>query len=98
MKKPGFQQLLKEFDPQYVLPLRKYFSNTAISTLHAKTREMVVSEVGHAQHFAATTDSGLVPPLSHTLATQSTFIDLFNTGTFSCIEIFWIRIYRISEK
>ena len=56
VEKPGFQQLLKEFDPQYVLPLRKYFSNTAIPTLHAKTREKVVSEVGHAQDFAATTD------------------------------------------
>ena len=56
VEKPGFQQLLKEFDPQYVLPSRKYFSNTAIPTLYAKTREKVVSEVGHAQHFAATTD------------------------------------------
>ena len=56
VEKPGFQQLLKEFDPQYVLPSRKYFSNTAIPTLYAKTCEKVVSEVGHAQHFAATTD------------------------------------------
>ena len=32
VEKPGFQQLLKEFDPQYVLPLRKYFSDTAIPT------------------------------------------------------------------
>ena len=56
VEKPGFQQLLKEFDQQYVLPSRKYFSNTAIPTLYAKTCEKVVSEVGHAQHFAATTD------------------------------------------
>ena len=52
VEKPGFQQLLKEFDPQYVLPSHKYFSNTAIPTLYAKTHEKVVSEV----HFAATTD------------------------------------------
>ena len=53
VEKPGFQQLLKEFDPQYVLPSCKYFSNTAIPTLKG---EKVVSEVDHAQHFAATTD------------------------------------------
>ena len=56
VEKPGFQQLLKEFDPLYVLPSRKYFSNTAIPALYAKTREKVVSEVGQAQFFSATTD------------------------------------------
>ena len=55
VEKPRFQQLLKEFNLQYALPLHKYFSNTAIPTLYAKTCEKVVYEIGQAQCFFATT-------------------------------------------
>ena len=69
VEKPGFQQLLKEFDPQYVLPSLKYFSKIAIPTLYAKTCEKVVSEIGRVQFFSATTDlwssSGMTPYMSH---------------------------------
>jgi len=37
VKKEGFRQLLHSFDPQYELPSRKYFSNTTIPKLYAKT-------------------------------------------------------------
>ena len=56
VEKPGFRELLKAFDPQYELPSRKYFSNTAIPSLYTQTREKVMHEMSHAQYFAATTD------------------------------------------
>ena len=37
VEKPGFVNLLKQFDPQYELPSRKYFSKTAIPKLYEST-------------------------------------------------------------
>ena len=37
VEKPGFRELLKAFDPQYELPSRKYFSNSAIPSLYTQT-------------------------------------------------------------
>ena len=61
VEKPGFQQLLKEFDPKYVLLSCEYFSKTAIPTLCL--RWAMLSTLLQQQ------TSGLVPPLRHTLAT-----------------------------
>ena len=59
VKKEGFKVLLEWFDSKYELPSRKYFSQTALPALYAKTREAVnkeLEEVKEAGYFAATTD------------------------------------------
>ena len=52
----GFQRLLKAIDPQYQLPSRKYFTNTAIPALYASTQEKVSNSISGTKYFAATTD------------------------------------------
>ena len=37
IEKEGFANLLKQIDPQYELPSRKYFSKTAIPKLYEST-------------------------------------------------------------
>ena len=39
VEKPGFVSLLKQFNPQYELPNRKYFSKPVIPKLYESTRE-----------------------------------------------------------
>ena len=56
VEKPGFQRMLRRFDPQYQLPSRKYFSETAIPKLYNLEKERVVAELSLAKSFAATTD------------------------------------------
>ena len=56
VEKEGFQKLVRTFDSQYHLPNRKYFSNTAIPTLYASTRDKVSDSISIAKHYAATTD------------------------------------------
>ena len=59
VEKEGFKALLERFDSKYELPSQKYFSQTALPALYAKTREAVnkeLEEVKEAGYFAATTD------------------------------------------
>ena len=53
VEKEGFANLLKQFDPQYELPSRKYFSKTAIPKLYESTRESVLRNI---KNLSATTD------------------------------------------
>lgn len=54
-KKP-FHQMVKTLDPQYELPGRKYFSQTAIPDLYRQVHEEVKASVAGASHYALTTD------------------------------------------
>ena len=56
VEKPGFRDMLKKFDPQYEVPSRKYFSETAIPKLYNDERERVVKELESVKYYAATTD------------------------------------------
>ena len=59
VEKEGFKALLKSFDSKYEVPSRKYFSQTALPALYAKTREAVSNELDEVRsggYFAATTD------------------------------------------
>lgn len=56
VEKPGLRKMLQVFDPQYDLPGRKYFSQTAIPLLYDSLREKIVSELREIDHFAATAD------------------------------------------
>ena len=56
VEKEGFTTLLKQFDPQYELPSRKYFSKIAIPKLYESTRESVLHTITNIQYFSATTD------------------------------------------
>ena len=58
LEKQGFKALLKSFDSKYEAPSQKYFSQTALPALYAKTRDEVSSELEEVRgaYFAATTD------------------------------------------
>ena len=56
VEKPGFASLLKQFDPQYELPHRKYFSKTVIPKLYESTRESVLHSIKNITFYSATTD------------------------------------------
>ena len=56
VEKEGFANLLKQFDPQYKLPSRKYFSKTAIPKLYDSTRESVLHNIKNLKFYSATTD------------------------------------------
>lgn len=56
VEKEGFANLLKQFDPQYELPSRKYFSKTAIPKLYESTRESVLQNIRNLTFYSATTD------------------------------------------
>jgi len=45
VEKPGFINLLKQFDPQYKLPGRKYFTKTVIPQLYERTRQSVLHDI-----------------------------------------------------
>ena len=42
IEKEGFANLLKQFDPQYELSSRKYFSKAVFPKLYESTRESVL--------------------------------------------------------
>ena len=71
VEKPAFRGMLKEFDSQYELPSRSYFSRTAIPTLYEETRSSVAAEVQEIEFFSATTDlwssKTMQPYLSYTI-------------------------------
>ena len=56
VEKPGFKQMIKKLDPKYVIPGRKYFSQTEIPMLYTSTMESVKQDLKQAEYFAATTD------------------------------------------
>jgi len=56
VEKPGFINLLKQFDPQYELPGRKYFTKTALPQLYERTRQSVVHDIKNIEFYSATTD------------------------------------------
>lgn len=55
-EKEGFANLLKQFDPQYKLPSRKYFSKTVIPKLCDSTRKSVLHHIKNLKFYSATTD------------------------------------------
>ena len=65
VEKPGFRQMLAQFDRRYELPSRKYFSQVAIPALYAKVRDKVDNELLGLKYYSATTDlwssKGLLP-------------------------------------
>ena len=48
--------MIKKLDPKYVIPRRKYFSQTEIPMLYTSTMESVKQDLKQAEYFAATTD------------------------------------------
>lgn len=56
VEKPGFIHLLKVFDPRYVLPSRKYFSDVALPQLYNSTRQRIATELDGVSFYSATTD------------------------------------------
>ena len=56
VEKVGFRKMLHVFDPQYELPGRKYFSQTAVPALYTSMREKIVNELAPIQHFSSTAD------------------------------------------
>ena len=56
IEKEGFRKLLYNFDPQYELPSRKYFSKIAIPNLYSQTQDKVAAEIKDIEYFSATAD------------------------------------------
>ena len=56
IEKEGFANLLKQFDLQYELPSRKYFSKTVFPKLYESTRESVLQSIKNLKFYSATTD------------------------------------------
>ena len=71
VEKSGFQQLLKDFDPRYQLPSRKYFSQQAIPKLYNETKESILQQLRSAEFFSATSDmwssNTMEPYISYTV-------------------------------
>ena len=65
VEKPGFRQMLTQFNSRYELPSWKYFSQVTIPALYAKVRDNVENEVKGIKYYSATTDlwssKGLLP-------------------------------------
>ena len=57
VEKPGFTNLLRQFDPQYELPGRKYFTKTALPQLYERTRPSVLYDISSIDFYSATTDT-----------------------------------------
>ncbi len=56
VEKDGFRRMIKTLDPRYVIPSRKYFSQTAIPNLYQQHRAKLEVDLATVPHFAATTD------------------------------------------
>jgi len=53
----GFKGIVRELEPKYVLPSRKYFSTKVIPEMYESTRARVQSEVDHAKSVCLTADT-----------------------------------------
>ncbi len=56
VEKPAFKAMLQTFDKQYVLPDRKYFSQTAIPEKYLSVKDGIIRELKDVDHFSVTTD------------------------------------------
>ncbi len=56
VEKPAFKAMLQIFDKQYVLPDRKYFSQTAIPEKYLSVKDSIIRELKDVDHFSVTTD------------------------------------------
>ena len=54
VEKPGFRRMVRTFDPQFELPSRKHFSNTAIPNMYEETRGIVARELQEVEYFSGT--------------------------------------------
>ncbi|XP_069800972.1 E3 SUMO-protein ligase ZBED1-like [Dendropsophus ebraccatus] len=52
----GFKRLMKTIDRRYIVPSRKYFSQTAIPNMYQTFRKKVSDELKTVHYFAATSD------------------------------------------
>ena len=73
VEKTAFRRMLKEFNSQYELPSRKYFTGTAIPTFYKQTQACVATEIQEVEYFSATMDlwssSTMEPYLTYTIHT-----------------------------
>uniref|UniRef100_A0A3P9IHA7 HAT C-terminal dimerisation domain-containing protein n=1 Tax=Oryzias latipes TaxID=8090 RepID=A0A3P9IHA7_ORYLA len=56
VEKPAFKAMLHEFDKQYVLPDRKYFSQTAIPEKYLSVKDGVIQELKYVDYFSVIAD------------------------------------------
>ncbi|XDV32938.1 hypothetical protein PO909_003585 [Leuciscus waleckii] len=56
VEKPAFKAMLQTFDKQYVLPDRKYFSQTAIPEKYLSVKDGIIQDLKDIDHFSVTTD------------------------------------------
>ena len=86
VEKKGFKTLLKSFNSKYEVPSQKYFSQTALPALYAKTRETVsneLEEVKEEDTLQLPQICGPVLPVSHILVTL--FISSTTTGSYAVV-------------
>lgn len=55
-EKPAFKAMLQAFDKHYVLPDRKYFSQTAIPEKYLTVKDGIIRDLKDVDHFSVTTD------------------------------------------
>ncbi|XP_019858606.1 PREDICTED: zinc finger BED domain-containing protein 1-like [Amphimedon queenslandica] len=56
VEKPGFQKMIRNLDPKYDLPSRKYFSNIAIPKMYGQLKDTVTKDLENIHHFSCTSD------------------------------------------
>ena len=98
VEKSGFQQLLKDFDPRYQLPSRKYFSQQATPKLYNETGEIIVQQLESVEFFSATTDmwssNTMEPYMSYTVH----FIDSHWKRQSRCLETLYTPVDHTAEN
>lgn len=71
VEKPAFKAMLQAFDKQYVLPDRKYFSQTAIPEMYVKVKDSISCDLKDVDHFSVTTNmwssTNMMPYMSLTI-------------------------------
>ncbi len=76
VQKPAFKAMLQAFDKQYVLPDRKYFSQTAIPEKYLSVKDGIIRELKDVDYFSVTTDMwssvNMMPYMSLTIHYLST--------------------------
>ena len=56
VKDQGFKQLIRELEPRYTLPSRKYFTECIISGMFTELKAELKKEIDDVAHFSFTTD------------------------------------------
>ena len=97
VQKEGFANLLKQFDPQYKLPSRKYFSKTVIPKLYDCTRESVFHSIKNLKLYSATTDMWYNPYMSYIIHEVTKHCFWYTPGYFLDtkyqVKIFYTALY-----